>query len=246
MAISTDSVKRLLDLLEPALRIEKVISWQMWSEVLDVPTSDPLDILPLFLDVVELHQLAVARMNGLPELDLGLYMEWEQPVKEVLDFRTFLGNWDIHRGQLTSTVMQSLKFSAHESLRHPQSEETLSEDLLGEVRTDIEHLQAKLVDAEIPPELKELLGAQLESARQALIAYQIRGAAAIERAFGRTIGSLVLHRDLIRESESEEVGLFNSLMARIHRLLAMGLKVKELAGPFIKLIGAGDEAGLEQ
>lgn len=239
MNISPDPVQRLLSFLEQALKEKPVATWQVFSAVLQLDCDTPASFVRWYSDIVRLYDDAVTRVRDLPDLDESLHLKWLDPVAEVLVFTKIFAGFQGVREPLSETVMQSLRFSAHESRRHPQPEEVLSHEFLLELTSEVNDLYEKVLDGDLGSDLKTLLTVQLESIRQSLIAYRIRGAVALEHALERAVGATVLHWDLIEDTDHEEVGRFRNLMGHLHKALDVALKVKQIAEPFVKLLASG-------
>lgn len=137
--------------------------------------------------------------------------------------------------------MYGLQFAADRLSRNAGST-SISEKDLDSLRAELESLVTSVLEADLPQTLKTLFLRNLESVRHALLVYRIRGIDGLEEELERTVGALLLNKQLIPPKEDNSSSRkfwekFFLIIDRINKAVTFGRATGELAGPTIQAIG---------
>jgi hypothetical protein len=175
----------------------------------------------------------------LPEvLTQELYMSGFPSVRKFLE----ITNWDSGivgycNVYLTDTVMTTFKFAADHLARNSDGE-TVPEDILKALKTDISDLSDKVLKREMPKKLKSLLLDLLESAVRAITEYRFRGKTGLRQETYLIAEKVQRHADELRGNKSDEdVSALWKLLERLELLSSLISNAPQLFAASKTLLG---------
>lgn len=134
--------------------------------------------------------------------------------------------------QITESDIQLLRLCA-KAIAKDFSEKVVEEKELVKIWLEIEKLYEEIFKAEINQELKTVLLELLEAMRQAIHDYRIRGIKSFEDAIAWIIGKIAMNRDLIKNTQSEE-------LTRVNKIIKKFIAVYSFAADTVQLLGTGE------
>lgn len=241
MDVKNNPAGRLHELLtaakaqEPNQTVRKA-----WAAVFGVESTDTGMLLKMLADLIDLVDETKKAIQRLKGVEHSIYLKPFAKIETALSHINLEAGWEHWKQQLDETTLYGLQFSADQLSRISGFTHIKTDDL-GQLRKDVEELVAKILETELPVELKALFLRNLEAIRHALLAYRVRGLEGLEQEIERSVGSLVLHKKDIEKTspKSAERGAlqaFFELIKRLHYLVAFARNSKELAGPALEAI----------
>lgn len=133
-------------------------------------------------------------------------------IRKALNHNNIAGPWQTIEAQLNEQTLTDLQHTANR-LAELQPENEIPAEYLNELIGEIEALSQLLAESDLDQELREVLLDLLETARQIMSDYRIRGSDAIKDIIIQSVGQLNLKRDLC-EKEIE-----NPAFTRVMKML---------------------------
>ena len=245
MTTQTDPAKRLFEILD------KVISYSepfpsdtkavvIWKDCLEIPIEN----LPNFLsELILIINTCERRIRQNKNISTALHLKPLTNVKNALFYSVMSGTWEEFRDLLDDGTLLALEFVS-EALSKSRAEALIDAETLEALQDGVEALLEKVLETDLDEQLKTVLIDGLESIRQAILDYRIYGAEGLRQALDKNVGLLVRYREDFQQA-SENNGRdvifeFSNVLRKLDILVAVGLKVKQLAEPIINLLKPGD------
>ena len=213
-----------------------------WAEVFDVKPTDMRSIYALLVELMDLVDRAKKSVQQLPGVNHDLYLRWIPNVEHVLTYSQLSVKWAELQRNLDDTTMNQLEFCS-ELLSRRTGEKVISDEDLSKLQMEVETLLDKVLSANLPEELKDVLIEKLEEIRQAILAYRVRGNEGLRRALGSSLGAMFLYREHIEEiqDDKQKTTLFQvvQFIANLAEILGFATQAAQLTAPFIRLLGPG-------
>jgi hypothetical protein len=185
--------------------------------------------------LIELNHLITEieeKIKQVEEINHDLYLKPYAKIRIVVSPTRLTDNFGSILSEITESDMVIVQFCS-EQLKKIFPEKSVDESLLKELLTEIQNLYEKVKDSEIEFKLKNILLDLLETMRQALYEYRIRGFERIEEAIQRLIGIYSLNKENIENSNVEEIGKIKKLLRKFGSLYSF-------AADTVQLLGAGE------
>lgn len=208
-----------------------------WAHALGVDENNISELLARITLAARLVDQTVIQIEGLADLDHGLYLRWTPLVRGA--FTDFGMSNQIARitDRLTPEVLTGLDFCNHElSRRCP--EQTVDMAKLEELTKEAKALMDQVVRADLPGDLKEYVLDKLDLLLRALEMYHVTGIRPIVSAMETIVGATVLggkehHEQLTKTPQGQRLW---SLLGKVATLIALaegGRKLLECMGPLM-------------
>lgn len=242
MEVKNNPAGRLYDLLRTAQnQPSKESARNAWAKVFGTEPKDTSSLLKMLADLIVLVSQAKSSIERLEDVDHTLYLK---PFKRLEDFFSQINldaQWAHWQNLLDEPTLYGLQFAADRLSRNAGST-SISEKDLDSLRAELESLVTSVLEADLPQTLKTLFLRNLESVRHALLVYRIRGIDGLEEELERTVGALLLNKQLIPPKEDNSSSRkfwekFFLIIDRINKAVTFGRATGELAGPTIQAIG---------
>ena len=212
-----------------------------WADAFGVEPTDIRQIYALLLELMDLVDRAKKSVQQL-DVDHDLYLRWVPNVEHVLIYSQLGAKWAQLQPQLDDTTMNQLEFCS-ELLSRRTSEKVISDEDLSKLQMEVETLLDKVLSANLPEELKDVLIEKLEQIRQAILAYRVRGNEGLRRALGSSLGAMFLYREHIEEIQDDKqkttVSQVVQFIANLAEILGFTLQAAQLTGLVTPLLGPG-------
>lgn len=241
MPINNNPASRLCEILDEAQAFannEQMRS--VWAGVLrcDSP-GNTSQLFHRLSQVIGLIQECKEKIQQIDTTDHNLFLEPLVNLEQAFDKVNLEENRGQFLGRIEATTRTSLKYCA-ERLSVSSEEDAIDKDLLTELQSDVNDLLEKVLESNLPDEVKKVLIEILEDIRSAILEYRIIGVDALRRTLESNVGSLYFHKDEIEEVESEEgqevISKFGEVIGRLQRLVSVGLKAKKLLPPILDFL----------
>lgn len=246
MPENDNGARRLLDILEKAQEVGHLAPLHGWATVFGItekegPVVNEDEEFEVARRLVQLHQLVIdveVQLRSIEGLEIELYLEPFPRIRSVIKPSM------LNSGQLgspmkliSSSDITVLKFCATELSKH-YAEPVVDEQLLLELRSQIDSLFDEVRASSLPKELKEFLLKHLETVRRAIQEYRIRGVERLKEALEQLAGSVMVNENLLKASkESEAVTKFSRIFYGLVSIVTFASKVTPLIGPAATAIG---------
>jgi hypothetical protein len=243
MEVKTESAGRLLDILSEArnkpaqTKVRKV-----WADIFGIKEDDTGTILRMLADLIQLTYKTKSQIKNLEHIDHALYLKPFVKIETMLSSINLEAQWQSWQQQIDEPTIYGLQFCS-DRLNRETNFTTLKNSDLEQIKKAIEELSNSVSDSNLETPLKLLLIRNLESLRQALIAYKIKGIDGIETELELNMGSLFLNKDKIVASadKQESKSFFQKyfkFLDGINKTISTAKQVDQLTGNSLsKLIG---------
>lgn len=248
LKVKTDPAGRLHDLLESAKnQPENKRARDVLGIVFDVESKDTESLLRLLADLIMLSQQTKLRIKSLADINHDLYLKPFDNIEIILSTLNLDANWKPYKNLLSEPTLYGLKFCS-DKLSRIDRIETINKSEIEAIQTKLAALVEDILKSEIDLYVKELLLRNLESLRQSLIAYRVRGLEGIEREVEAGLGSLLVSKSKIEHViHDEDVGhclkTYFALLEFTNKTVMTAKKLKELGVVDIatKLLGMNND-----
>ncbi len=239
MEVRENTAGRLYDILSQAKKMpdNKSIR-QMWAEMFNLDYGDVDQILLIIADLIVLARNAKEEVERLVSVDHELYLRPFNNIERVLKITNLDTPWSNMKGTLDDSTMYGLQFCS-DTLGRKRGTLKVEEDKITAIQEEIEEITDKVIDLELPDNIKKLIILNLDKIRDALITYRIKGIDGLQIEVERTIGSLYVHQKEIEDAKNEPkvkeaFSKFFLALGKINEIIGLAKNTKEMAIPFIK------------
>lgn len=204
MEIKTEPAGRLFDILKEAkskpdnYKVRKV-----WAEIFSVDEKDTGTILRMVADLIQLTYKTKSQIESLDDVDHSLYLKPFTKIERMFSVLNLEANWLSCKNQLDEPTIYGLQFCSDKLNRNTKITALKSTEI-ELIKKSLTELSDLISASSLEPSLQLLLIRNIESLRQALIAYKIKGIDGIETEIELNLGSLFLNKNKIKESVSNE------------------------------------------
>lgn len=232
---------RLLVLLtEAAQKQDNLSARAVWADVFDLSEDDTREIVKMLATLMDLLTTAEREIEKLENIDKELYAQPFQNIEKAFRKLNLEAPWKTWKSFFDSATLLALRFCS-DQLERSSNWINIDKERLEDVLSEINDLTTRVINSNIPENLKRQIVGNLEDIRTAILAYQIGGSEGIEREVERGLGALMLHREEISECSekagADEVSDYVQLLERLHMLARAVNSTKELSAPFIQALG---------
>ena len=233
---------RLLRILEEAAKRpdnEPILT--VWGHVFKLGDQNPGPVFRYLVLLGDLADETAKLIKDVPDLQHDIYLRCIPSVKQGLTHPNLGNVWGNIRVHFSEKVLAELSFSAEVLSRH-SSERPIAPDDLQEIKNAVDGLFEKVLNSSIDTELKEFLLDLLETIRQAVAEYRIRGAKGLTQSVELVLGRLLaFHKrnpGAITPGDDATSLLkdFWTIVEQLDRLTSVALKVKQVAETFTPLL----------
>ncbi|MCY1305134.1 hypothetical protein D9M70_549190 [compost metagenome] len=136
---------------------------------------------------------------------------------------------------LDDTTMLGLQFGAERLGREGPTSAVIKSEEISQFLSDLQALLARVLDSDLPKDLKHLFARNLEQLRHALIAFRISGVEGLVDELDRSIGSVLRHQSDIKQQAGDEgkelFQTFFQLMERMNQAVTFAQNAQAIAAP---------------
>lgn len=215
----TTLAERLLELLEAGRskgRQDRAAG-KVWADILGVEHDSP-EYLRLVADINKKIGDLVQLVSDSPMREPAK-QNYSRTLCHILDaFQrpNLAKHWQNTRDNyLTDQQIRDLQ-NLDSQLAHWHPTGRISDEQIGEIKADIDHLREQLDRSELPPELTKLLRSHVEAIRQVLAHYNIYGSEGLYNVLKRIIGELNLRYEMFAQhGDSPAVKAYKALLRKI-------------------------------
>ncbi|AJQ50986.1 MULTISPECIES: hypothetical protein [Pseudomonas] len=237
MEIKNNPVGRLHDILrEASLRQDAEVTRSVWERVLDAPEGDAGTLLSRLADLVQLQREAKQALIDGVEGDPSIYLAPFEKIDLIFSRIDLSTRWDVSKQYLDNTTLSALAFGNH-VLQVKYSNPQINNAQTSEFIEALDRLLHQCLNSELPTSLKQMFTSNLESLRQALIAYRISGTNGIEAEIDRIIGAMSRHSSTILDQKDEKSITFMrsvfELVSGINDSIQLAENAVRLSGPAV-------------
>lgn len=243
MEVKTEPAGRLIDILSEAkkkpanIKVRKV-----WADVFDIEENDTGTILRMLADLIQLTFKTKSQIKNVDNIDHDLYLKPFIKIEVMLSQINLDAPWQSWQQQIDEPTIYGLQFCS-DRLNREANFTSLKSSEIDQIKKTLEELTDRVSNSKLETPLKLLLVRNLESLRQALIAYKIKGIDGIETELELNLGSLILNKDKIKDSADIQepksfIQKYFNFLDGINKTVSTAKKVDQLTGNGLsKLIG---------
>lgn len=239
MDVKNNPAGRLHDVLSAAQNHNKDLATKaVWADVFGIPADDTGLLLQMIADVIDLMRQTKAAIERLDDVDHELYLQPLRNIELLFSHINFEAAWHASKDRLDPTTMYGLRVAA-DKLSRVTGYSHVDNSELDALRRDLDVLLEEALRVDMPTELKMLFIRNLESLRQALLAYRVRGIDGLQHEIERTFGSLMLHKKQVIDAvekggaQGSMLTRFFELADRLNKLVSLAKNSKDLAAPAV-------------
>lgn len=210
----------------------------VWANAFDISAVNEIALLHRFSELLALESEAKRLVTLIPGIEQELFLDSFPAIDGLLKIELFQQAAGSVLVKLREkATLLGLAFCAHEISKH-FGEQVIQHDELEDFMTTIQDVSKQIRDSDHLDEvLKHVIITHLESIRQALLLYRIRGAKGIEEALEGTIGAIARLKDLYT-SEKKAGGVleaFEQLLRRLNEKVTWATTAKAVAVKSLEL-----------
>lgn len=201
------------------------IALNIWSRVLDAGAYDfPARFAQFQLLIDDVCRLIEAD-NAIE--NKAIYLAWKSPLLQLLNTTSLLDNGPKFNNKFNkeSIIMHTLTFCS-EALSKSFGTEDIEEESINKLSELVEQLHQISKEEVKNPQLRIIILELIESIRETIRLYEIRGIQGIQEALERLAGSMLFHQKLF-ESEAERTP---KTLEKILNILKHGYETLKTAG----------------
>ena len=262
MSENTNSAERLYNILSKAKEtaitpMNSMVGWAMLFEieligqdselVVNPKEQHPIifhhnvqmEVLHRLFEVNQLVSEIEEKIKRVQEIKYDLYLKPYSRIRRTVSPTRLTDNFASILSEISDSDMTIIQFCSQE-LNKNFPEKSVDESLLKELLTEIQDLYEKIKESEIEFKLKNILLDLLETMRQALHEYRIRGSERLGEAIQRLVGIYSLNKENMENSSVEEVGKVKKLLGKFGSLYSFAADTVQLLGAdeiITKLLG---------
>ena len=209
----------------------------VWAEVFGINPMDTILLLRSLADLIDLAAETKNALSRLPDVDVDLYLQPFASIEQLLSMMNIDRQWTEGINLIDKATLQGLQFGADKLSRVSGFTEIEQSDL-DQLRESVEQLLNEILAAKLPEALTQLFVRNLETLRQALLGYRLRGVQGLEQEMERALGSMVMHYDQVKackegSAEQKTWKSYAELLTRFNALVTAAKNIKELGVPAI-------------
>lgn len=244
MEVKTEPAGRLFDILQEARsKPDQQKVRKVWADVFGVEESDTGTILRMIADLIQLTYKTKSQIEALDDVDHKLYLKPFNKIERLFSSINLEANWQGLKNLIDEPTIYGLQFCSDKLNRNSRIT-ALKNSELDQIKKSLTELSDMISNSSLEPSLQLLLLRNIESLRQALIAYKIKGIDGIETELELSLGSLLLKRDKVKESvaKNNSNGVFEKyfkILDGLNKTVSTAKKVDQLTG-LSKLLGVND------
>jgi hypothetical protein len=246
LEVKTEPAGRLYDILNEARgKPEGDSSRKVWASVFSVPEKDTGTILRMLAELIQLAHETKTRIESLDDIDQNLYLRPFNKIERLLSQINLDAGWKHWKTQIDEPTIYGLQFCS-DKLNRVTNYTKIENTEIDEIKKSLSELTDLVLKSDLDPFLKQLLVRNLESLRQSLIAYKLKGIDGIQQEIELNLGSIVLHKEEIREKsiQKDSSALWKKYFAfldGLNKTIATAKNLKQVGGTeMLKLLGLGD------
>jgi len=243
LEVKTEPAGRLFDILQEARRRpETYTARKVWSEVFGIEEHDTGTILRMLADLIQLIYLSKTKIEEQNDIEHELYLKPFSKLEVIFSQINLEGQWKASRDQIDDSTMYGLQFCS-DRLHRSTNYTKIKDEELDEIKSLLSDLVDTVLKSKVDTFLKKLMVKNLEGLRQALIAYRIKGIDGIETEIELNLGSILLHKNEIKEKSEEKdtASLWKSyftFLDRLNKTISAAKNIKNLGGgELMKFLG---------
>ena len=247
MAIHANPVGRLYSFLLELKKIPSNITLrEVWPVVLATTPASDRELLFEFNEIIKLIEAGKNEVRGLSNIDTDLFIGDLVQVEQALCHAFIVESVNSSLSNLFKTidegVMKGLLYISS-ALEIAGFESAVDVSQTESLRNEVESLISDILESELDQKLKIHLVEALELVRKSIVNFQIYGPEGLRRSLDNTISILLRNREDLTEVYQHENGplidrLFTTIKS-LDNLVAVALKVKQLASPVIDFLKLG-------
>lgn len=213
-------------------------TWMVWSELLQSKSKEPSRLFGEFGKLNRALDEVERKVNtNIP--NPGLYLRYEQEIREIIGPKSLTTQWEVYRGKITPAVLFSLEHCAAALGQHYPKADFLKE--VPEIKNQLAIVMDHVADSDLPPELKTIIVQRIEDLLSAIEDYQLYGITEIEPAVHAVIGVVGMETPTILNDPANKKW-FEPLvkwLQKIEQGLHVGHAVVKLTDRIAKLLTEG-------
>lgn len=244
MEVKTEPAGRLFDILQEARsKPEQQKVRKVWADVFGVEESDTGTILRMIADLIQLTYKTKSQIEALDDIDHKLYLKPFNKIERLFSSINLEASWHGLKNLIDEPTIYGLQFCS-DKLNRNSKITALKNSELDQIKKSLTELSDMISNSSLESSLQLLLLRNIESLRQALIAYKIKGIDGIETELELSLGSLVLNREKVKEcvAKSSSGGVFEKyfkVLDGLNKTVTTAKNVDQLIG-LSKLLGVSD------
>ena len=209
---------------------------EVWAQVLGGYPADNGSLYYPLSQLIQLTQNAKKSVQQLTDVDQTLYLKPFENIERAFATTNLDQPWSEFKDRVDDATMIALRFVS-DALSRMGTEDVIDPEVLSDLQSDVGSLLEKVLQSDLPDELKTVLIESLEDIRGAILEYRIRGADGLRRVLESSVGAVLRQREqtqrIHEEKELKVIFDFLGILRELDKLVAVSLKAKELVAPVV-------------
>ncbi|QBG36105.1 hypothetical protein [Litorilituus sediminis] len=202
---------------------------KVWSRILNVEEDNSFVLVGRIGKVFSLVDNISTELKKLDNVDVNRYMSWTKYLDTAFSRCNLESSWNDFIKHINEPVLDYLHMtSGMLSTNCPQP--VLPKSELDNIYDGAKVLIGKIIDSELPPNIKQYFLSQLRKIIIAIEEYKITGSAEVVDIVEATFGKAVLSKDIIEGKDTnEDMGNFWKFMTRTALIVSTVAGVIQIA-----------------
>jgi len=216
---------------------------EVWAELLGVPKKDKSLLLRRVGYVMALPAAIRESVSAISNIDHEVYLKWLPQVEASFSVLNFQMQWTQFIDRFDGAVVYGLEICS-DLLSRQNPEKTLPANTIADLHVHVEELLKEVEGTELPEDVKKYISEHLFNIKSALDEYILLGITPLEREFYATIGSIIINRNIYKQSQESQTGKkFWKLMSNLALMISIAVGTIQIGKDTISLLPTTDEGG---
>jgi hypothetical protein len=196
-----------------------------------------LEIISRIVEASKLVNEVENRLRDIEGINLDRYLLPFPPIRALFSNVLNLQNATFQPQTISETHMAVLGF-CEDKLAEYHSEPVIEEDVLKELLSDVNSLYEEIQASSISSELKTLILDMLHIIQTAIHEYRIRGVTRLKEALERIVGIYFINHDIVdAEADKESVSKFKKYLSKFTTAVTFATKLTKLIESGATIVG---------
>lgn len=208
---------------------------EAWAKVFGV---DPTNATTVYSNLVRLTDTLaeVERDIRLQDVDHDIFLQYFPKIRSLLSHPSLQVHLNQHAPLLREEVLTTLQFCS-EKLSKAAPEGTVSKEDLGAINEQIDHLAESLVGSDLNNQLKAVLLDLVESMRQAIAEFRVRGPRGLRQELFYILERLQRALPLLEQNkDAPEVRSLWNVLAKFDTVTSLAVNAPTIITGFQKML----------
>lgn len=236
----SNSAERLLEVLtaaknySPPSSAPNPTAKDVWIELLGISKQNPdeavFDLVRHLIAIKDLFAETEQALKHIEGIDEELYIEPLSRLEKAVSPDRMQSIFRTSFQCLNEADMTALKFIAHVVSQHPTyNEARIPADEIKGMLDELNSLYERIVNSELPVELRNTILDLIDEIRRAINEYRIRGVKGLRNTLALGVGTVIMNREIMEETTNDDdLEALTRMLVRLDKAISFASKVTPL------------------